>query len=162
MEKTVTFNGTPEQEKQLAEVIAELKDTRGCLMPVMQKAQDIYGYLPIEVQKMIAEGLGIPLSKVYGVATFYAQFSLTPKGKHRVNVCLGTACYVKGADKVLEAIENKLGIKSGECTEDGMFSIDATRCVGACGLAPVILIDEDVYGKVEPEMVDAIIEKYIG
>lgn len=162
MEKTVTFNGTPEQEKQLAEVIAELKDTRGCLMPVMQKAQDIYGYLPIEVQKMIAEGLGIPLSKVYGVATFYAQFSLTPKGKHRVNVCLGTACYVKGADKVLEAIENKLGIKSGECTEDGMFSIDATRCVGACGLAPVILIDEDVYGKVEPEMVDAIIEKYVG
>lgn len=162
MEKTVTFNGTPEQEKQLAEVIAELKDTKGCLMPVMQKAQDIYGYLPIEVQKMIAEGLGVPLSKVYGVSTFYAQFSLTPKGKHRVNICLGTACYVKGADKLVEAVEEYLGIKSGECTQDGMFSIECSRCVGACGLAPVFMVDDDIYGKADPKQVAEILEKYRG
>lgn len=155
-----TFQGTPEQEAQLKEVIAKHRDQRGGLMPTLQEAQGIYGYLPEEVQIMIADGLGMPLSEVYGVATFYSQFSLTPKGKHRISICLGTACYVKGSDKVLEAVEKKLGIKSGECTPDGLFSIDACRCVGACGLAPVMLVDEDVYGKLLPEQVDAIIEKY--
>lgn len=156
-----TFKGTIVQERQLKEVIAEHKDQAGGLMPILQKAQNIYGYLPIEVQTMIADGLGISLSEVYGVVTFYSQFSLTPKGEHRISVCLGTACYVKGSDKILEAIENRLGIKSGECTPDGMFSVDSCRCVGACGLAPVMLVDEDVYGKVKPEDVDHIIDSYL-
>ena len=109
---------------------------------------------------MIADGLGVSLSEVFGVATFYSQFSLTPKGKHRISVCLGTACYVKGSDKILEAVESKLGIKSGECTADGMFSIDSCRCVGACGLAPVMLVDEDVYGKLKPDQVAKILDSY--
>ncbi len=155
------FKGTEAQERELKEVIAKHKDTPGCLMPVLQEAQGIYGYLPIEVQTMIADGLGISLSEVYGVATFYSQFSLTPKGKHRISVCLGTACYVKGADKVLAEVENRLGIKSGECTPDGLFSLDSCRCVGACGLAPVMMIGEDVYGKMTPDQVDKILDKYI-
>ena len=130
-------------------------------MPVLQQAQGIYGYLPIEVQTMIAEGLGISLSEVYGVATFYSQFTLVPKGIYRISVCLGTACYVKGSAKILETIETKLGIKSGECTPDGLFSIDSTRCVGACGLAPVIMVNEEVYGKVTPAQAESIIESYI-
>ena len=155
------FKGTAEQELQLKEVIEKHKDMRGALLPVLQEAQGIYGYLPIEVQRMVADGLNISLSEVYGVATFYAQFSLTPKGKHRISVCLGTACYVKGADKILEEFEKILCIKSGECTPDGMFSIDSCRCVGACGLAPVVMIDEDVYGKITPADVQGIIDSYI-
>ena len=161
VKKTVPFNGTKEQEEQLLAVIAELKAQPGCLMPIMQKAQDIYGYLPIEVQTIIADELCIPLEKVYGVATFYAQFSLTPKGKYIISVCLGTACYVKGADKVLTAIEEKLGIKSGECTPDRRFSIEACRCVGACGLAPVMTVNGEVYGKVTPEQAVKVIESYM-
>lgn len=156
-----TFKGTIVQERQLGEVIARHRDQPGGLMPILQEAQGIYGYLPIEVQTMIADGLGISLSEVYGVATFYSQFSLSPKGEHRISVCLGTACYVKGSDKILEAVEKRLGIKSGECTPDGMFSIDSCRCVGACGLAPVMMVDEDVYGKVTPEQVDGIIDSYL-
>ncbi len=157
----VPFKGTAEQESQLMEVIAKHKEQPGGLMPILQEAQGIYGYLPIEVQTMIADGLGVSLSEVYGVTTFYSQFSLTPKGEHRVSVCLGTACYVKGSDKVLEAVENHLGIKSGECTSDGGFSIDCCRCVGACGLAPVMLVDEDVYGKVDPKEVASILDSYL-
>lgn len=155
-----TFKGTIAQERELKEVIAKHKNTPGCLMPVLQEAQGIYGYLPIEVQTMIADGLDISLSEVYGVATFYSQFSLTPKGEHQISVCLGTACYVKGADKVLEAIEKKLGIKSGECTPDGAFSLDSCRCVGACGLAPVMMVDDEVYGKMTVAQVDQIIDSY--
>lgn len=155
-----TFKGTSVQEEQLKEVIAKHHDQPGGLMPILQEAQGIYGYLPMEVQEMIADGLGISLSEVYGVATFYSQFSLTPKGKHKISVCLGTACYVKGSDKVLEAVENKLGIKSGECTPDGLFSIDSCRCVGACGLAPVMMVDEDVYGRLTPDQVGKIIDSY--
>ena len=157
----IPFKGTAAQEDELKKVIAEHREQKGGLMPTLQKAQGIYGYLPIEVQTMIAEGLGMSLSEVYGVATFYSQFSLTPKGEHRISVCLGTACYVKGSDKVLEAVEKRLGIKSGECTPDGKFSIDSCRCVGACGLAPVMLVDEDVYGKVTPDQVDGIIDSYL-
>ncbi len=156
-----TFKGTIVQERQLKEVIANHHDQQGGLMPILQEAQEIYGYLPIEVQTMIADGLGISLSEVYGVATFYSQFSLTPKGEHQISVCLGTACYVKGSDKILEAVEKCLGIKSGECTPDGLFSIDSCRCVGACGLAPVMMVDDDVYGKVTPEQVDSIIDSYL-
>ncbi len=161
MADNIPFKGTQEQEQKLLEVIAQNKDLPGALLPVLHEAQEIYGYLPIEVQQMVADGLGISLSEVYGVATFYSRFSLTPKGKHRISVCLGTACYVKGADKVLAAVEKKLGIKSGECTPDGLFSIDSCRCVGACGLAPVMMVDEEVYGKLTPESVEKILDKYI-
>lgn len=156
-----SFKGTIAQERKLKEIISAHKNMQGALLPVLQEAQGIYGYLPIEVQQMVADGLNISLSEVYGVATFYSQFSLTPKGEHRISVCLGTACYVKGADKILAEVENKLGIKSGECTADGMFSIDSCRCVGACGLAPVMMIDDDVYGKMTPDQVDKIIDKYL-
>ena len=154
--------GTPEQVKKLDAVIRNSRKTPGCLMHILQEAQAIYGYLPISVQKRIAEGLGISLSEVYGVVTFYAQFSLNPKGKHRINVCLGTACYVKGSDKILEEIEKQLGIKCGECTPDGLFSIDSCRCVGACGLAPVMMIGDEVYGKLTTDMVKGILDEYRG
>lgn len=152
--------GTAEQAEKLKAVIEESRATPGCLMHILQEAQGIYGYLPMPVQKTIAEGLGISLAEVYGVVTFYSQFSLKPKGKYRISVCLGTACYVKGSDKILEAVEKELGIKCGECTEDGLFSIDSCRCVGACGLAPVMTINEDVHGKLKPEMVKDILDKY--
>lgn len=161
MAENIPFKGTQEQEQKLLEVIAQNKEIPGALLPVLHEAQEIYGYLPIEVQQMVADGLGISLSEVYGVATFYSRFSLTPKGKHKISVCLGTACYVKGSDKILAAVEKKLGIKSGECTADGLFSIDSCRCVGACGLAPVMMIDEDVYGKLTADNVSGIIDKYI-
>lgn len=154
------FRGTPKQERELKKVIEKHKNQPGGLMPVLQEAQGIYGYLPLEVQKMIAEGMNVHLSEVYGVATFYSQFSLTPKGEHIISVCLGTACYVKGADKILAAIEEKLGIKAGECTPDGMFSIESCRCLGACGLAPVMTVDGEVYGKCTPEKAVEIIESY--
>lgn len=160
-EKTqVPFSGTLAQELQLKEVIAARKEQPGCLMPVLQQAQEIYGYLPIEVQAIVAEGLGISLSEVYGVATFYSQFRLNPKGIYRISICLGTACYVKGAAKVLEAVERKLGIQVGECTPDGLFSLESCRCVGACGLAPVMIINDEVFGRMTPEQVPVILEDY--
>jgi NADP-reducing hydrogenase subunit HndA len=157
---TVPFAGTKEQEEALKKIIAENKDQKGALMPVMQKAQDIYGYLPIEVQTMIADGMGIPLEKVYGVSTFYSQFALNPKGKYQISVCLGTACYVKGSGDVYAKIEDILGIKGGECTPDGKFSLDACRCVGACGLAPVMMINEEVYGRLKPDDVKGILDQF--
>ena len=129
-------------------------------MPILQEAQEIYGYLPIEVQTIIAEEMDVPLEKVYGVSTFYSQFTLNPKGKYQISVCLGTACYVKGSGAILEEIENKLGIQNGECTSDGKFSIDACRCVGACGLAPVMLVNDDVYGRMTPDQVEGVLAKY--
>lgn len=158
---SIEFTGTPAQEAELKKVIAKYKEQPGGLMPALQEAQGIYGYLPYEVQKMLAEGLDVSMSEVYGVSTFYAQFSLVPKGKYIISVCLGTACYVKGADRVLTAIEEKLGIKSGECTPDRKFSIEACRCVGACGLAPVMTVNGEVYGKVTPEQAVKVIEKYM-
>ena len=160
MEHHSAFHGTAEQEAKLRAVIEESRSVPGCLMHILQEAQGIYGYLPIEVQKIVAEGLDISLSEVYGVVTFYSQFSLNPKGKHRISICLGTACYVKGSDKILEELEKQLNIKCGECTPDGLFSIDSCRCVGACGLAPVLMINEDVHGKLTPEMVKGILDKY--
>ena len=156
----VPFNGTPEQEAELKAAIAELKSQPGALMPIMQKAQAIYGYLPIEVQTMISEETGIPLEKIYGVATFYAQFALEPKGENQISVCLGTACYVKGSQLVLDEIEKQLGIKAGSVTPDGKFSIEACRCVGACGLAPVMMINGEVYGRLTPADVAGILAKY--
>ena len=159
-EPAIPFKGTKKQENELRDFIAEIKDERGALMPVLQKAQDIYGYLPIEVQTIIADELDIALSEVYGVATFYSQFSLNPKGEHRISICLGTACYVKGADKILEGLEQKLGIKVGECTPDGKFSLESCRCVGACGLAPVMMINDDVHGRLVPDDVEKILAQY--
>lgn len=156
----VCFNGTAEQEAALMKVIAELKDTQGALMPVLQQAQEIYGYLPIEVQTMISDQMGIPLEKIYGVSTFYSQFSLQPKGQYRISVCLGTACYVKGSGDIFNKLEELLGITNGECTPDGKFSLDSCRCVGACGLAPVMMINDEVYGRLTVDEIPAILAKY--
>jgi len=158
--KNIPFNGTPEQEKQLRAVIAELKDEKGALMPILQKAQDIYGYLPYEVQKIISDVMNVPIEKIYGIVTFYAQFSLYPKGKYKISVCLGTACYVKGSGDIYAKLQEKLGIGSGECTADGKFSLDACRCVGACGLAPVMTVNDDVYGKMTVDKIDEVLAKY--
>ena len=157
---TLPFTDTPEQHQRLLDAIERLKDQKGAVMPALQEAQEIYGYLPIEVQKEIARGLNVSLEEVYGVSTFYSQFSLTPKGKYHISICLGTACYVKGADKVLDRLIAKLGIQAEECTADGMFSLTACRCIGACGLAPVLTVNDDVYGRLEPEDVDKILAKY--
>lgn len=154
------FRGTPEQEKLLRAAIAEAKGDKSRLMAVMQEAQGIYGYLPYEVQAIIAEGLDVPLEKVYGVATFYAQFALSPKGRYNISVCLGTACYVKGSDKVLEKISEEIGVEPGECTDDAKFSLEACRCIGACGLAPVMTINDDVYGRLTPDEIPGILAKY--
>ena len=156
----VAFNGTAEQEKALRSMIREQKGQAGALMPILQKAQEIYGYLPIEVQSIISEETGIPMEKIYGVSTFYAQFSLYPKGKYRVSVCLGTACYVKGSGDIFNELKNILGIEEGQCTADGKFSLDACRCIGACGLAPVMTVNDDVYGKLTNDMLKGILEKY--
>ena len=155
------FDGTAEQMKALLSCIEKHKNEAGALIPVLHEAQGIYGYLPAEVQTVIAEGLNIPLSEVYGVATFYSQFTLLPKGKHQISVCLGTACYVKGSDKVLEILERELHITCGQCTPDRKFSIDSCRCVGACGLAPVMIIDGEVYGRLTPADVNGILDKYL-
>ena len=163
MEKTksVPFNGTQEQEAMLRAVIEELRNDQGCLMPIMQKAQDIYGYLPYEVQKIISDELDVPMEKIYGVATFYSQFNLYPKGQYKISVCLGTACYVKGSGDIYNKLMEILGIAGGECTADDKFSLDACRCIGACGLAPVMMINDDVYGRLTPDELDGILAKYM-
>ena len=158
---TLPFKGTKEQETELMAVIKEHGNDKGALMPVLQKAQDIYGYLPIEVQKMISDAMDIPMEKIYGVATFYSQFSLNPKGKYTISVCLGTACYVKGSGDIYNKLMEILGIAGGECTADGKFSLDACRCIGACGLAPVMMINDDVYGRLTPDELDGILAKYM-
>lgn len=158
---TVDFNGTQEQEKELRAVIAEYRGTKGAMMPILQKAQDIYGYLPIEVQKIIADEMGTSLEEVYGIATFYSQFALNPKGKVAIAVCLGTACYVKGSQALVDRISLKLGLTPGSTTPDGKYSLDATRCIGACGLAPVLTVNDEVYGRLKKEDVDGILEKYM-
>jgi len=157
---TLPFQGTPEQEAQLQAVIDANKHDSSRLMGVMQEAQNIYGYLPIEVQQMIAEGMGVPLEKVYGVCTFYAQFALSPKGKYNISVCLGTACYVKGAGELMDKLSERLGIGAEECTADGKYSLTACRCIGACGLAPVLTVNEDVYGRLVAADIDGILAKY--
>ena len=146
--------------RELEEFIDKLETKEGSLIAVLHKAQNIFGYLPKEVQEFIAEHLDESLAHVYGVVSFYSYFTMVPKGEHPISVCMGTACYVRGADKVLEEFQNRLKIKSGETTLDGKFSIDALRCVGACGIAPVVLVGEKVYKKVEPKDVAKIISEY--
>lgn len=159
-QQTLPFQGTPEQEAQLKKIIEAHKDQKGAAIPVLHKAQEIYGYLPLEVQEMIAEGLNVPLAEIYGIVTFYAQFSLNPKGRFQIGVCLGTACYVKGSGDILNKVKEILNIEVGECTPDGKFSLDATRCIGACGLAPVMTINDDVYGRLTVDEVAGILKKY--
>ena len=146
--------------KQLDEIIAKWKDEQGGLIPIMQGAQKIIGCLDEEVQTYIADALHIPVSKIYGVATFYSLFTLEAKGKHTINMCLGTACYVRGAQGVFDELCKELKVEAGHTTEDGLFTLDAMRCIGCCGLAPAMMIDDDVYGKMTPEKVHDIIEKY--
>ena len=154
------FKGTAAQAEALAKVIDANKHDKSRLMGVMQEAQGIYGYLPIEVQQMIADGMGVPLEKVYGVATFYAQFALSPKGNYNISVCLGTACYVKGSGDVFNKIQEILGIGADECTPDGRFSLTACRCIGACGLAPVLTVNDEVFGRLTADDVPDILKKY--
>ena len=150
------------REKYVAldEVIAKYKGVPGALMPVLQEAQNIFGYVPKDVQQIIADGLGTTLAEVYGVATFYAQFSLEPKGQYVLGVCLGTACYVKGSQKVLDKLAEELKVSVGRTTSDGVFTLNATRCLGACGLAPVMMINDEVYGRLVPDDIPGIIAKY--
>ena len=159
---TLPFSGTKEQESELKSWLRENRGTTGVAMAALQKAQDIYGYLPLEVQRVIAHELEKPLAEIYGISTFYSQFSLSPKGEYKINVCLGTACYVKGSGQIFEKLESLLGINDGDVTPDGKFSLDACRCIGACGLAPVLMINDDVYGRLsgdEKELKD-ILKKY--
>ncbi len=149
-----------EKFEKLAQVIQDHKEQKGALMPVLQEAQNIFGCVSEDVQKIIAEGLGVTLSEVYGVATFYSQFSLQPKGKYVCGVCLGTACYVKGSQAVLDKLCEELEINAGDTTKDGKFTVQATRCLGACGLAPVMMINDDVFGRLTPAEIPSILEKY--
>ena len=151
---------TEEQWSQIDAVIEKCRDKPGALIPVMEEVQGITGYLPESVQRRVASGLALPLSQVYGVVTFYSFFTMTPRGKHQVRICLGTACHVRGSKRVLEEMEQKLGIEPGECTDDREFSLDIVRCVGACGLAPVIVVDEDTHRQVKVAKLDQIIDKY--
>lgn len=145
---------------ELDAFIADQKPGRDSLIPVLHKAQDIFGFLPVDVQQHVADALDLPVSEVYGVVTFYHFFTMQPRGRHTVNVCLGTACYVRGAKKVVEALRDELGIELGETTEDRRFSLTAQRCFGACGLAPVIMVDEDVHGRVRPKKILSILDQY--
>ena len=154
------FRGTKAQEEQLIAVIEKYRGIEGALMPVLQEAQGIYGYLPVEVQKIIALRMGISLEEVFGVATFYSQFVLNPKGEVSIAVCLGTACYVKGSGDLLDKITQVLGLPAGSTTPDGKYSLEATRCIGACGLAPVLTINNEVYGKLKVSDIEGILEKY--
>lgn len=149
-----------EKYKQLKEFITENREKKGYLIPVLHMAQVIFGYLPDEVQDFIAREMNIPTSQVKGVVTFYSFFKTSPAGRHHITICLGTACYVRGSKKILDALEGKLGIKVGETTTDRRFSMGVQRCLGACGLAPVIMIDEDVHGRMTAKKLDAILDQY--
>lgn len=157
---TVEFHGTKEQEEKLLAVIEKYKNTMGKMMPILQEAQDIYGYLPIEVQKIIARETGVSLEEIYGIISFYAQFKLNPDGEVAIAVCLGTACYVKGAGELIEAIEQELNVSTGSTSPDGRYSLEATRCIGACGLAPVLTVNGEVYGRLTKKDIPDILAKY--
>jgi len=161
MPEVKAFAGTAEQEAQLMSIIEKQKNVRGSLISVLHHAQQIYGYLPYEVQEMVSKGLNVSMTEIYGVVTFYTQFSLEPKGKYNVAICMGTACYVKGAGKIVDEFKKVLGVAVDEVTEDGKFSIEATRCIGACGLAPVLTVGEDVYGRIPEDNIPAEVAKIL-
>lgn len=153
---------TEENFAKLHEVIEANKDMQGPLMPILHEAQHIFGAIPMEVQKVISEKLNVPMAEIYGVVTFYSQFTLEPKGDYLIGVCLGTACYVKGAQQIIDKISELTGVSVGATSADGKFSLEATRCIGACGLAPVLTVNEDVYGRLVVDDVPGIISKYQG
>ena len=157
---TVSFKGTAEQEKQLDALIAQHKGEEGATMRVLQGAQEIYGYLPLEVQKRIAIGLDVSVAEVFGISTFYSQFALNPKGEVAIAICLGTACYVKGSGDIFNKVKEIIGVEEGSTSPDGKFSLDATRCIGACGLAPVMTVNDEVYGRLPVAEVKDIQAKY--
>lgn len=160
MEFKFDWEENKEKLQQLDDIIADKKGTKGALMSVLHKGQSLFGYLPIEVQRIISEGLGVPLAEVYGVVTFYSQFTLVPKGKYQMGVCLGTACYVKGAQDIIDVIKRETGVEVEGTTLDGKYSLTATRCIGACGLAPVMTVNEEVYGRLKSSEVKGILEQY--
>lgn len=149
-----------EKLNKLEHIINEHKNQQGALMPVLHETQELFGYLPEAAQKLISEALDISMAEIYGVATFYSRFTLKPRGKYTIGVCLGTACYVKNSQSIIDKIKNEIKIAAGETTPDGLFTLEATRCIGCCGLAPVMTVGEDVYGKLVPEDVLDIIKKY--
>lgn len=151
---------TPEQVAQLDSIIEKYKGQAGGLIPVLEEAQVCLEYLPLSVQRRIAAGLNLPLSRVYGVVTFYSFFTMTPRGKHTIRVCLGTACYVRGGKELTEALERQFGIKDGETTSDRMFTLESVRCLGACGLGPVVVVNEDVHGRVKPAKIKDVLSQY--
>ena len=151
---------TKEQVAKLDSIIAKFKGKPGGLIPVLEEAQVALEFIPIAVQKRIASGLNLPLSRVYGVVTFYSFFTMTPRGKHTVRVCLGTACYVRGGKALTDALEKQFGIKQGETTADRMFTLESVRCLGACGLGPVVVVDEDVHGRLKPGKVKEVLSQY--
>lgn len=146
---------------ELGAFIAELNNNPAELIAILHRAQAIFGYLPMNVQRFIAEKINVNVSKVYGVVTFYSYFTMVPKGKYVINICMGTACFVKGADKILEKVEEILKIKNGETTADGEFTITTLRCVGACGLAPVVQVNDKTYGNVKVDDVEGILNEYM-
>ncbi len=145
---------------ELKNYIDSVKNSQGVTMQILQKAQGIFGYLPLEVQQFISDETNIPLADIYGVVTFYTQFSTEEKGRHKIGLCLGTACYVKGSQEIMDKLAEELNVKVGKTTEDRVFTLEATRCLGCCGLAPVMMIDDDVYGRMEPKKIKEILEKY--
>ena len=151
---------TPEQIEILDKVIKKFKGKPGGLIPALEEVQVALGYLPVSIQRRIAEGLNVPISRVYGVVTFYSFFTMKPRGKHTVRACLGTACYVRGGKAVVETIEKEFHVKEGQTTDDRLFTFETVRCIGACGLAPAVIVNEDVYGGVKPSKVKEILSKY--
>ena len=157
---TVDFHGTKEQEEKLLAVIEKHAGEKGAMMPILQEAQEIYGYLPLEVQTIIAAKTGVSLEEIFGITSFYAQFKLNPDGQIAVSVCLGTACYVKGSGDIVEEFSRLLDIPVGSTSADGKYSLEATRCIGACGLAPVLTVNGEVYGRLTKADVPTILAKY--
>jgi NADH:ubiquinone oxidoreductase subunit E len=148
------------QWREVDAVISRHRARPGALIPVLEEVQGVTGYLPESVQRRVAKGLGIPLSQVYGVVTFYSFFTMTPRGKHQVRVCLGTACHVRGGQGVLDELEHDLGIKAGECSQDRKFSLDIVRCLGCCALAPVMVVGENIHKQIKTAQLPQIMKKY--
>lgn len=149
-----------QNKEELRKIIEKYEKDKSNLIQILNEVQEKYGYIPEFAQTEIANYLGIEKAEVYGVITFYSRFTLNPKGKYSVSICLGTACFVKGSEKLLDKAKEILGIEEGQTTSDGKFSIDATRCIGACGLAPVFTINDEVYGKATPEILEKVIREY--
>lgn len=149
-----------EQIEKLDGIIEQYRGQPGGLIPVLERAQELLGFLPIPVQKRVGRELAIPFSHVYGVVTFYSFFTMQPRGKHTVRVCMGTACYVRGGKKIAKNMEKLLGIKEGETTPDRMFTYETVRCLGACGLGPVVVVDDDIHGRVKPDKIKNILQQY--